>query len=59
MSTRGAGTVRERRPGAWEVRQIVDDPAGDHDWGISGVVDLAASDQAGVAVLSVRPLDRL
>ncbi len=29
------------------VRQIFDDPAGDHDWGISAEVDLAASDEAG------------
>jgi superfamily II RNA helicase len=49
----------DQQPGRWVVRQIVDDPAGDHDWGISGEVDLAASDEAGVAVLHVRPLDRL
>jgi hypothetical protein len=35
------------------VRQIFDDPAGDHDFGVSGVVDLAASDEAGAAVLRV------
>ncbi|MDQ3274504.1 MAG: DUF3516 domain-containing protein [Actinomycetota bacterium] len=35
----------------WTVRQIFDDPAGDHDWGISAEVDLAASDQAGEAVV--------
>ena len=29
------------------VRQIVDDPAGDHDWGIGAEVDLAAPDEAG------------
>jgi superfamily II RNA helicase len=41
-------------PGAhWSVRQILDDPAGDHDWGISARVDLAASDAAGAAVLRV------
>jgi superfamily II RNA helicase len=49
----------DQQPARWVVRQIVDDPAGDHDWGISGEVDLAASDEAGVAVLTVRPLDRL
>jgi hypothetical protein len=37
----------------WTVRQIFDDPAGDHDWGISAEVDLDASDEAGVAVLTV------
>jgi superfamily II RNA helicase len=41
-------------PGAhWSVRQILDDPAADHDWGISARVDLAASDAAGAAVLRV------
>src|SRR5690606_31600938 len=33
----------------WTVRQIIDDPAGDHDWGITATVDLAASDEAGEA----------
>jgi superfamily II RNA helicase len=40
-------------PGQWTVRQIFDDPAGDHDWGISAVVDLAASDEEGTAVIHV------
>ena len=38
---------------------IFDDPAGDHDWGISATVDLAASDEAGVAVLQVTGVNRL
>ena len=37
----------------WTVRQIFDDPAGDHDWGISATVDLAESNEQGVAVLRV------
>ena len=37
----------------WRVRQIFDDPAGDHDWGITADVDLAASDEAGEAVVRV------
>jgi hypothetical protein len=37
----------------WRVRQIFDDPIGDHDWGISAEVDLAASDRAGEAVVRV------
>ncbi|SDY37034.1 Helicase conserved C-terminal domain-containing protein [Micromonospora pattaloongensis] len=37
----------------WTVRQIFDDPAGDHDWGISAEVDLAASDEAGAAVVRI------
>jgi hypothetical protein len=43
----------------WAVRQIFDDPAGDHDWGISAVVDLAASDEAGAAVLRVTEAGQL
>ena len=39
--------------GVWRVRQVFDDPAGDHDWGITAVVDLAASDAAGEPVLTV------
>ncbi len=38
---------------SWTVRQIFDDPAGDHDWGISATVDLAESNDAGVAVVRV------
>ncbi len=37
----------------WRVRQVFDDPEGDHDWGIEGSVDLPASDEAGAAVLRV------
>jgi hypothetical protein len=43
----------------WAVRQIFDDPAGDHDWGIGAVVDLAASDEAGAAVLRVTAVGQL
>jgi Domain of unknown function (DUF3516)/Helicase conserved C-terminal domain len=43
----------------WSVRQIFDDPAGDHDWGISAVVDLDASDEAGAAVLRVTDVGQL
>lgn len=46
-------------PTAWTARQIIDDPAGDHDWGISATVDLAASDEAGEAVVTVTAVDRL
>ncbi|RBY93400.1 DUF3516 domain-containing protein [Blastococcus sp. TF02-8] len=38
-------------PGVWKVRQIVDDPAGDHDWGLDVEVDLEASDEEGAAVI--------
>ncbi|HZD98763.1 MAG TPA: DUF3516 domain-containing protein [Micromonosporaceae bacterium] len=40
-------------PDTWTVRQTFDDPDGDHDWGISAEIDLAASDEAGVAVLRI------
>jgi superfamily II RNA helicase len=43
----------------WTVRQILDDPAGDHDWGIGAEVDLAASDAAGAAVLRVTEVGSL
>jgi len=44
---------------SWTARQIIDDPAGDHDWGISATIDLAASDEAGEAVVIVTGVDRL
>jgi superfamily II RNA helicase len=51
--------IIDRRPGVWRVRQILDDPAGDHDWGIEVEVDLAASDAEGAAVLRVIEAGRL
>ena len=49
----------EQEPGLWRVRQILDDPAGDHDWGISAEVDLAASDEAGAPALTITRVDQL
>ncbi|GAB3632004.1 DEAD/DEAH box helicase [Microbacterium shaanxiense] len=43
----------------WTARQIIDDPSGDHHWGISATIDLAASDEAGEAVVTVTAVDRL
>ncbi len=43
----------QEEPGRWLVRQVFDDPEGDGDWGITAVVDLAASDAAGEAALQV------
>jgi predicted lipid carrier protein YhbT len=43
--------IIDRQPDVWRVRQILDDPAGDHDWGFDVEVDLEASDEAGAAVL--------
>ncbi|MFN7969152.1 MAG: DUF3516 domain-containing protein [Acidimicrobiales bacterium] len=40
-------------PGCWSVRQILHDPADDHDWAIVALVDLAASDEAGRAVVHI------
>ncbi|RZS86820.1 helicase-like protein [Motilibacter rhizosphaerae] len=45
-------------PGLWRVRQVLDDPAGDHDWGISAEVDLATSDEEGTAVVRIVGVDR-
>jgi Domain of unknown function (DUF3516) len=42
-----------QQEGAWLVRQVFDDPDDDHDWGISATIDLAASDDAGEAVVRV------
>jgi superfamily II RNA helicase len=49
----------ERERNYWSVRQILDDPAGDHDWGISAVIDLDASDEAGAAVLRITDVGQL
>ncbi|WP_157156402.1 RNA helicase [Diaminobutyricimonas sp. LJ205] len=43
----------------WRVRQILADPAGDHDWAISATVDLAASDAIGAAEIRVTAVERL
>ena len=42
----------------WSVRQVLDDPEGDHEWIIQADVDLDASDEAGVAVLRVLDVTR-
>ncbi|RZU66546.1 superfamily II RNA helicase [Microterricola gilva] len=57
---RGAALLMiEESATSWTVRQILDDPAGNHDWGISAEVDLAASDEAGEAVVRVTAVSRL
>jgi hypothetical protein len=43
----------EKQPSSWRVRQVFDDPAGDHDWAITAEIDLAASDEAGEPVARV------
>ncbi len=51
--------IIDRQPGVWKVRQILDDPAEDRDWGIAVEVDLEASDEEGAAVLRVVDAGRL
>ena len=43
----------DKAAGEWRFRQVLDDPAGDHDWAIEGAVDLAASEAAGEPVIRV------
>jgi uncharacterized protein DUF3516 len=51
-TARGPALFQVRKqPGSWTVRQIFDDPNEDHDWAITATVDLAASDEAGEAVM--------
>ena len=45
--------VDKGEPRRWRVRQILDDPAGDHDWGLDVEVDLDASDEEGVVVMQL------
>ncbi|MEV2275029.1 DUF3516 domain-containing protein [Nocardiopsis sp. NPDC049922] len=49
----------EEEDGLWRIRQVLADPAGDRDWGISAEVDLAASDAEGHAVVRVTDVNRL
>uniref|UniRef100_A0A5Q5BSA0 DEAD/DEAH box helicase-like protein n=2 Tax=unclassified Mycobacterium TaxID=2642494 RepID=A0A5Q5BSA0_MYCSS len=51
--------IFDREPGVWRVRQILDDPAGDHDWGFDVEVDLEASDEEGTAVVRLVDAGRL
>jgi superfamily II RNA helicase len=57
---RGPGLlILEEGPREWTARQILDDPAGDRDWGFSATIDLAASDEAGAAVVAVTSVGQL
>jgi superfamily II RNA helicase len=51
--------IIKEQPDQWVVRQIFDDPAGDHDWGISAEVDLAASDESGTAAITITEVGTL
>ncbi|MGP9693230.1 DEAD/DEAH box helicase [Brachybacterium sp. AOP25-B2-12] len=37
----------------WRIRQALDDPEGNHDWGIEAELDLEATDEAGEPVLAI------
>ncbi|MGI8994385.1 MAG: DUF3516 domain-containing protein, partial [Nocardioidaceae bacterium] len=53
---RGPGLLmvdESTEPGVWRVRQILHDPAAFHDWALLASVDLAASDEAGYAVVQL------
>jgi hypothetical protein len=41
------------QPDTWQVRQVLDDPRGDHDWAIRAEIDLAASDEQGAPVVRI------
>jgi superfamily II RNA helicase len=59
--SRGPGllVVNELAGRRWEIRQVLDDPLGNHDWSILAEVDLQASDETGDLVLWTLSLDRL
>ena len=40
----------EKSEHSWKVRQIIDDPDGDHNWAITGVVDLDTTQDEGEVV---------
>jgi len=46
-------------PEVWHVRQVIDDPAGDHEWAILLDVDLPASDELGAPVVVPTAVARL
>jgi hypothetical protein len=46
-------TVPDGAARVWHVRQVLDDPEGDHDWAISADVDLDASDELGAPAVHV------
>ena len=54
-----ARLVIDEQPDRWVVRQILDDPAGHHDWAITAEVDLEESADAGVAVIRVLSVGRM
>jgi len=49
----------EENPSTWRVTQRLDDPSGFRDWALTALVDLAASDEAGEAVLRMESLGEI
>lgn len=43
----------------WDVRQVIDDPDGNHDWSITARIDLDECDEAGELVVHTLDFDRL
>ncbi|MFI1991865.1 DEAD/DEAH box helicase [Actinoplanes sp. NPDC020271] len=53
-SARGPQLLQiEQGTTTWTVRQVFEDPDGDHDWGIDATVDLEASDEIGGAAITI------
>ncbi len=50
--------IIDRHADRWDVRQIIADPAGHHEWSLHGRVDLAASRDSGEAVVQLIGVDR-
>ncbi|WP_288026809.1 DUF3516 domain-containing protein, partial [Arthrobacter sp.] len=46
-------------PDQWKVRQVLADPDGNHDWSMTGTVDLEASNEAGAAVVRLEDFSRM
>ena len=51
--------VEDDRTRRWQVTQIIDDPACNHDWQIRAEVNLDASDELGELVLRVVGFERV
>jgi hypothetical protein len=51
--------IIDQQPGRWQVRQIFADPEGDHDWGFTADIDLAASDEQGTAAVVITAAGQL
>ena len=57
---RGPGLLVVTENGrTWDLRQIIDDPDGNHDWSITAQVDLDECDEAGELVLRTLDFTRL